>query len=402
MKKYQLTVLLSSITVWVYMVHSYIIMFLLLSVVTLLIDKCLLKNHSSLAVFLNTCLYLTGFFLLKNVKIEGLILPVGYSVFAFSAISYIIDQKKDYKNYSILDLLNYLLFFPKAFAGPIERSDKLILQLNNPTHITSQNLYLSFKLCVFAACCKYVVADTLYDIESFGYYGVNNILTIIIFAIAFYFDFYAYSLFAIAIGKIFGIELSESFNTPYRSKTLKEFWSRWNITLGTWLRDYVYIPLGGNRLRTKRTFINLMLAFLVSAIWHSATIPFIIWGVAHAFFLFIEKCIHVKGNLIYSIWVMALVSILWQCFKVENVSELAQIISQSFTWEDIDLKLVVLFIIGLSFTLVADSKLLRKLIFTLPEQKSFIRCEVAVLSMMLTLVLLYPHSLGINFFYLRF
>lgn len=384
------------------MVHIYVIMFLLLAIAMILIERLLLDKIPMLATILNAVIFIYGFLLLKNVEWKGLVLPVGYSVFAFSAISYMIDQKKERKNYSLLETLNYLLFFPKAFAGPIERAGKLIPQLRNPLSVGKDNLYQIFKLCVFASFCKYVVADTLCRYDPLNYYGINSTISVFLYAISFYFDFYAYSLFAIAFGEVFGIQLSNSFCTPYRSRSLKEFWSRWNITLGTWLRDYVYIPLGGSRSGSLATFLSLMIVFLLSAVWHSATLPFILWGIIHGISLFVEKYFKIKGNMLYFFWIIILTCYLWQCFKVDNLSELADTIIHCTQWESVDPKLLVLFIWGTLITALIDSKRIQTLIFTHSKQKSDIKVEVVLFSLMLTLTLLYPHSININFFYLRF
>ena len=402
MTKYQLIVLISNLVVWTCMVHMYVIMFIFLAFAVILIERFLLIKESTLAITLNTTLFMSGFFLLKNVEWRGIILPVGYSVFAFSAISYMIDQKREREDYSLLETLNYLLFFPKAFAGPIERANRLILQFRSPSIITKDDVYQIFKFCIFASFCKYVVADTLYQYDPLNYFGINSIISIFLFAISFYFDYYAYSIFSIAFGRIFGIQLSDSFCTPYRSLTLKEFWSRWNITLGTWLRDYVYFPLGGSRSGTLVTFLNIMIVFLVSAVWHNTTLPFVLWGAVHGGCLFIEKYFNVKGNVLYSFWIIILISFLWQCFKVESLSVLVATIIHSTQWESIRPKLLLLFIMGVSITVFADSRRIRELIYTNPKQKSDIKTEVLLFSLMLTLTLLYPHNININFFYLRF
>ena len=402
MNKHQLTVLISSLAVWTYIVHMYVLLFILLAIVMILMERFLFVKKPILAITLNTMLFVSGFFLLKNAFWNEIVLPVGYSVFAFSAIAYMIDQKRECKYYSLIEKLNFLFFFPKAFAGPIERAGQLIPQMRNPLSVGKDDAYQIFKLCVFASFCKFVVADTLCRYDPLDYYGVNSLISVFLFAISFYFDFYAYSLFAIAFGKVFGIQLSDSFYKPYRSRTLKDFWSRWNITLGTWLRDYVYIPLGGSRSGTLVTFLSLMIVFLVSAVWHSTTWPFILWGAVPGISLFIEKYFKIKGNVSYSFWIVFLTCFLWQCFKVESLSELADTIIHCTQWGSVNLKLLVLFALGIFITVLTDSKRIRKLIFTHPDQRSEIKVEVALISLMLTMVLIYPHSVNINFFYLRF
>ena len=217
-------------------------------------------------VITDIAVLVSAFFTLKSPL--GLILPLGYSVFAFSAISLIINQYRDYKNYTALEILCYLFFFPKIFAGPIDRADDFVRQLRGKKKPTLKKLYLPIKMCIFACFYKFVIADRLYILCNDDYDGLNEVCSILCYGVAFFFDFYAYSIFAVAFGKLLGIDLPENFNSPYCSRTFRDFWKRWNITLGTWLRDYIYIPLGGNRISARQWILNILLVFVISAIWH--------------------------------------------------------------------------------------------------------------------------------------
>ena len=255
---------------------------------------------------------------------------------------------------------------------------------------------------------KIVLADRIAMFVDTVYlnYSINTgfyiLVATILFAVQIYCDFSGYSVIAIGTAEILGVRLMENFNAPYLSRSVAEFWRNWHISLTSWFKDYLYIPLGGNRRGKLRKYMNIMIVFLVSAVWHNTTLPFVLWGAVHGGCLFIEKYFNVKGNVLYSFWIIILISFLWQCFKVESLSVLVATIIHSTQWESIHPKLLLLFIMGVSITVFADSRRIRELIYTNPKQKSDIKTEVLLFSLMLTLTLLYPHNININFFYLRF
>ena len=224
-----------------------------------------------------------------------IVLPVGISFYTFQALSYTMDvYRGDIKaEKNILRYALFVSFFPQLVAGPIERSKNLLYQLNNTDKINVWNyekitrggvlmLWGFFQKMVVADRVS-IIVDQVYD--SYWMYGsIELIFATILFALQIYCDFASYSLIAIGAAKIMGFQLMENFNTPYFSQSIKEFWQRWHISLSTWFRDYLYIPLGGNRCSRFRRYFNVMTTFLVSGLWHGASWSFIVWGGLHGFY----------------------------------------------------------------------------------------------------------------------
>lgn len=187
-------------------------------------------------------LLFTGFVLIRYFSSSvGSLL--GYSVVAFSAISLLLDQYRTGREYSFIDCLSFLLFAPKIFAGPIVRAINFIS--SEAKRFDLSLIYKGLKYLIFAAFCKLIVGDILTNTEC-NQTGFTLFFQILLFGLNFFFDFWAYSMMAIGAGMIMGYKLPISFNRPYYSSSFRIFWHRWNITLGTWLRDYIYIPMGGN------------------------------------------------------------------------------------------------------------------------------------------------------------
>lgn len=231
-----------------------------------------------------------------------LLLPVGISFYTFQALGYIVDvYRKDvtaerkFTRYAL-----FVSFFPQLVAGPIERSKNLLSQLRNIEKINVWNakrVTSGAILMVWGFFMKMVISDrvallvdTVYD--SYRMYGSTElILASIGFAIQIYCDFGSYSLIAIGASKIMGIQLMENFNTPYFARNIRDFWGRWHISLSTWFKDYLYIPLGGNRKGKRRKSLNIMIVFLVSGLWHGANWSFVAWGGIHGAFQVIADII---------------------------------------------------------------------------------------------------------------
>lgn len=242
---------------------------------------------------------LTSIFTFLGITINApsfdIILPVGISFYTFQALSYTLDvyrgEIRVEKN--ILKYALFVSFFPQLVAGPIERSKTLLKQLENLdkinvwdykriTHGAVLMLYGLFQKMVIADRGS-ILVDQVYD--SFWIYGsIELILATIMFAIQIYCDFASYSLIAIGAANIMGIHLMENFNTPYFARSIKEFWRRWHISLSTWFKDYLYIPLGGSRCSKFKKYRNIMVTFLVSGLWHGASWSFLVWGALHGFY----------------------------------------------------------------------------------------------------------------------
>lgn len=229
----------------------------------------------------------------------NLVLPMGISFYTFQTLSYTIDVYKGRtgaeKHFGYFAL--YISFFPQLVAGPIERSDSLLPQLKQEHKFDYENAIYGLKQMSIGFFKKIVVADTLAkgvntiynNVEAHS--GLLLVAATVMFAFQIYCDFSGYSDIAVGCAKTMGIDLMQNFKSPYLSRSIREFWSRWHISLSTWFRDYVYIPLGGNRVSVPRSYLNLMITFLLSGLWHGAAWTFVIWGGLHGLYQISEKAI---------------------------------------------------------------------------------------------------------------
>jgi alginate O-acetyltransferase complex protein AlgI len=228
-----------------------------------------------------------------NLPIFNILLPVGLSFHTFQAMSYTIDVYKG-KAAAEKHLLNYALyvaFFPQMVAGPIERPNHLLPQFCREPFIFRDRVRSGIELALWGLFKKMVIADSLSGFVNLvyaaprSYSGVELLGATLSFALQIYCDFSGYSDIARGIARMMGYELAVNFAQPYFSTSISEFWHRWHISLSTWFRDYVYIPIGGSRVRVPRQYFNLFVTFLVSGLWHGASWSFVVWGALHGFFL---------------------------------------------------------------------------------------------------------------------
>tara|TARA_B100000212_G_C27379633_1_gene536406 strand:+ start:1163 stop:2584 length:1422 start_codon:yes stop_codon:yes gene_type:complete len=222
----------------------------------------------------------------------GLILPIGISFYTFQTLAYTIDVYKGKKEpeKNLITYTAFVVFFPQLVAGPIERSQKLLPQLKKPRYLDYTNLKKAFFLIVLGLFMKVVIADNAAPFVDFGFSVPNKngallFMSTLLFGIQIYCDFAGYSLIAIGLGSALGIKLSTNFIAPYFSLSLTDFWRRWHITLGNWFRDYVYIPLGGNRKGLIRQSLNLAIVMFLVGAWHGGNWNYVIWGIWHGLFL---------------------------------------------------------------------------------------------------------------------
>ncbi len=235
---------------------------------------------------------------------RNIILPVGLSFYTFQSMAYTIDvyRKKVAPELHLGRYAEYVVFFPQLVAGPIERPSHLLPQLRAATNITWENLSIGAQRILVGLFKKVVVADRLAIFVNNVYSnpgqfsGPPLFLATLFFAIQIYCDFSGYSDIAIGSARIFGVTLIENFDRPYFSKSIGEFWSRWHIALSTWFRDYVYIPLGGNRAAKPRVLFNIFVTFLISGLWHGASWTFVIWGAYHGLLVALERLVPALGK----------------------------------------------------------------------------------------------------------
>ena len=230
-----------------------------------------------------------------NMTLLRLALPIGISFYTFQSLSYTIDvyRGETQVQYNPINFGAYVTLFPQLIAGPIVRYVDVARELNNRTH-SWEKITLGLRRFLMGLGKKILIANQLGALtEIFRTSSEKSVLFFWMYAIAFalhiYFDFSGYSDMAIGLGKIFGFHFIENFNYPYLSKSIAEFWRRWHMSLGTWFRDYVYIPLGGNRVSKVRWVFNTLVVWMLTGLWHGAAWNFVIWGLLYAAFLLLEK-----------------------------------------------------------------------------------------------------------------
>lgn len=268
---------------------------------------------------------------------EQWIVPIGLSFFTFQALSYLYDvyyeKIKNEKN--LWDYMLFVAFFPQILSGPINRANELLPQIKNNRSFNYEKTAFGFKQMLYGMFLKVVLADRLgmYVDTVYGDWSLQTGVTCAVASVAYslqiYADFAGYSLMAIGVGHILGFDFANNFNRPYFSVSVTDFWHRWHISLSSWLRDYVYIPLGGSRCSKKRNYVNIMITFLVSGIWHGANWTFIVWGLIHGLFQVIEKilglnkresknCVEKAIRILVTFFVVNLV---WIFFRMPSLSE---------------------------------------------------------------------------------
>ncbi|MFY7666645.1 MBOAT family O-acyltransferase [Flavobacterium sp.] len=233
-----------------------------------------------------------------NLAFQDIILPVGISFYTFQSMSYIIDiyRREITPTKNILDYMFFVSFFPQLVAGPIVRASEFLPQIYKKITLNSADLNHALFLIIGGLIKKTVVSDFIslnfvdrvFDSPS-SYTAFENLLASYGYAIQIYCDFSGYSDMAIGIALLMGFRLSVNFRTPYKSASITEFWRRWHISLSTWLRDYLYISMGGNRKGKFRMYFNLFMTMLLGGLWHGASWKFVIWGVLHGLALVVER-----------------------------------------------------------------------------------------------------------------
>ncbi len=232
-----------------------------------------------------------------------IILPVGISFYIFQALSYTMDVYRDeiYAEKNIFRYALFVSFFPQLVAGPIERSKNLLKQLAKPGEFVYENvrnglltmLWGFFLKLVIADRCAVIVDNIFEDVSS--YRGYELVVASVLFALQIYCDFMSYSTIAKGAAEVIGYSLMDNFDLPYFAVSIKDFWRRWHISLSSWLRDYLYIPLGGNRKGLIRKYVNILITFFVSGLWHGAAYTFVLWGLLHGLYQIIED---IMGRLV--------------------------------------------------------------------------------------------------------
>lgn len=396
----------------------------------LLLILSMIANIGSLAIFkysgfiaqnIDALFSLSGSYALANHIPEFFwITPVGISFYTFQSMSYTIDvyQRKFAPTKSIIHFFAFLSMFPQLVAGPILRAKEMLPQLLKVTIVSKEELWNGFRLVVKGYFKKMVIADNLAPIvvtafsspetnaSSVYWWGI-----IIAFAFQIYCDFAGYSDIARGLAKWMGYDFPDNFNHPYNSTSLREFWSRWHISLSTWFRDYLYIPLGGNTGNKFQPHLNMWITMLISGLWHGAAWTYIAWGGIHAFFLSLERilgwpAVFNKFSILkVAAWFLVTVQVLvaWVFFRAESMEQAFEIIKTMFAftgpinpgW-------------GLNGTLFISIMIIRELIVALGikdrinwDSKKWMWFEVFLYAILITAVI-YFRGTGSEFIYFQF
>ena len=282
-----------------------------------------------------------------------IILPIGLSFHTFQSMSYVIEvyrgHQKAERHFGYYAL--YVMFFPQLVTGPIERPGNLLHQLHEKKEFRYENISKGMRLILFGFFVKMVVADHLgeYVDEVYGHLDEYNSWSVLgcmfFYSFQIYCDFFGYSTIALGSAKLMGFDLMDNFRSPYLSKNIAEFWHRWHISLSTWFRDYVYIPMGGSRVKFGRWAFNILVVFVLSGIWHGAAWTFLLWGFAHGLLHIVEKALRNRfpSQESQSKWVkisvdalcvlktFVLVTLFWVVFRATDLEHLKAIFVTAFT-----------------------------------------------------------------------
>ncbi|TSE04843.1 MBOAT family O-acyltransferase [Aquimarina algiphila] len=270
-----------------------------------------------------------------------IILPVGISFYTFQTLSYSIDiyKEKLQPTKDFIAFAAFVSFFPQLVAGPIERATNLVPQFLKKRTFTYKTFSYGIKLMIWGFFLKLVVADraaiyvnAVYN-NTENHDGLSFIAATVLFAFQIYGDFAGYSLIAIGTSKLFGFDLMTNFRRPYFSASVSEFWTRWHISLSTWFRDYLYIPLGGNRVAKPRWLFNLFITFLISGLWHGANWTFVVWGALNGLYLIVEVLLFKKRRkgVFNVVLTFALINFAWVFFRANSIEDAFYIIKRICT-----------------------------------------------------------------------
>ena len=276
-----------------------------------------------------------------ELPLQGILLPLGISFFTFQQLSFLVDAYRgEVQNCDFLSYACFVTYFPQLIAGPIVTHDELIPQLQDPTKKTFNwdNFTPGMYMFALGMAKKVLLADTLGNAVNWGFANVdaldatNAIITMLSYTLQLYFDFSGYCDMAIGIGKMMNIDLPLNFNSPYKALTITEFWDRWHMTLTRFFTRYVYIPLGGNRKGATRTYVNIMIVFLLSGLWHGAGWTFVFWGACHGLFSVITRrfrsffeAIHPALN-----WLLtfSFVNVMWVFFRADSFATALKLLNR--------------------------------------------------------------------------
>ena len=353
-----------------------------------------------------------------RVPLLRLALPIGISFYTFQCLSYTVDLYRGHTKVqkNIISFGAYVALFPQLIAGPIVRYVDVARELDNRTH-SLEDFSLGMRRFLVGLGKKILIANQLGQLtEIFRQSGEKSVVFYWMYAIAFalhiYFDFSGYSDMAIGLGRIFGFKFIENFNYPYMSKSIAEFWRRWHMSLGSWFRDYVYIPLGGNRVKPLRWVFNILVVWMLTGLWHGAAWNFVLWGLLYAVFLLIEKwvpALQKMPSVFRRIYVLLVVVLGFVLFNAADLSQAMSDISGLFGFGNVPFvnveTLYYLRSYGLLFVvaLIGATPLVKTVATKISQKPAGVVAEVLTMGLLLVLCTAYLVDGSFNpFLYFRF
>jgi D-alanyl-lipoteichoic acid acyltransferase DltB (MBOAT superfamily) len=383
------------------------------------------KYYNFIADNLNAVLGSAGFTHLAPSL--NIILPIGLSFHTFQALSYTIEvyrkNQKAERHFGIYAL--YVMFYPQLVAGPIERPQNVLHQFHEKKFFSSELFISGMRLMLWGFFKKLVIADRLAIYvngvhEHLSDYGsVNLVIAAIFFSIEIYCDFSGYSDIALGSARVMGFDLMTNFNRPYFAENIRDFWSKWHISLSTWFRDYLYIPLGGNRVSRTKTYLNILIVFVLSGLWHGANWTFILWGFLHGAFTIIYMMMKSgrKKSRIYKIAAMLftflLVTIAWIPFRANSIGDAWHFItnmlgfsgSTQFSWivtdnrmNEFGMSSMIVALISIAVLFIIESRSDLRLL----KYNSAVFADIAFCTAILLLVLVFGVYKQFSFIYFQF
>lgn len=287
-------------------------------------------------------------FFQTNFNLRNIVLPLGISFFTFQQISYVIDSYRgETEDYTLIEYISFISFFPQLIAGPIVYHDELIPQFRKEENrvVNWANMSRGLYLFAIGLVKKVIIADTFGKAVDWGHQNLSALssmdamVIILSYTMQIYFDFSGYCDMASGIASMFNFTLPINFDSPYKSISIVEFWQRWHMTLTRFLRKYIYFPLGGNRKGTVRTYFNVMIVFLVSGIWHGANWTFILWGILHGIASCLNRLWKNKYEKLNKVWqwflTFSFVNFAWTIFRADTIKDAFHVIWRSINFRDL-------------------------------------------------------------------
>ena len=399
--------------------------------VAILANLLILIYFKYVNFFIDNFNILVSIFNIDPIIVKHVVLPIGISFYTFQGISYVIDVYRGtvLAQRNILTLSTYITMFPQLIAGPIVRYKDIQQQLDKRI-ISIDNFFDGIKRFLLGLMRKVLIANQLASVTDLIFDQNPETLSmtvawlgIVCYTLQIYYDFAGYSDMAIGLGKMFGFSFPENFNFPYISKSIKEFWRRWHMTLSAWFKDYLYIPLGGNRCGSRRLFCNLYVVFFCTGFWHGANWNFIIWGLLHGTFLVLERgkfgeLIKKTPQIIQHCYTLFIVMIAWVFFRADNLHLALEYLQSMFglqtytveipaLWEYATIPNILILLIALIGSTEIISKPIAEIICLCEKRKSLFFAYSIVIGLsvfiILTVATTYLVVGGYNpFIYFRF